>query len=98
MGPAQGRGASNRAETKGSPVTRICMQCKVEFGEKCPECGAVTTLLSTDGSMYLCPLCFHSFPKNEGGPTHGLCEGCRAQWGLTGKVDDGKKKYSTGAR
>jgi hypothetical protein len=81
------------------------MQCKAEFGEKCPKCGAIANVIigcfafvpAVPIELYRCPQCFEVFTKGEGGPTHGLCEGCRAQWGFTGEVDNGDTTHSTSA-
>jgi hypothetical protein len=74
----------------GEPVTRICMQCKHEFGEKCPECGINANAAQGMFSIapvvfYQCPNpeCLHAFPEGEGGLTYGLCEECRISWGLS---------------
>ena len=57
-------------------MTRLCMDCGAELGERCCRCGSVV-IAKADSTPYLeCLNCKLQFSKGQGGETHGLCGVC----------------------
>jgi len=65
------------------PMTRFCIHCNRNIGEKCAHCGSEATPLKTSsscgamhGTEFDCPACGHRFSQGEGGEFGGICGSC----------------------
>jgi hypothetical protein len=58
-------------------LTRVCMDCGKEMGEKCPRCGGEqpTPVAAVASKYFICRM-GHTFEKGAGGETHGICGAC----------------------
>lgn len=63
-------------------MTRLCMDCGIILGEKCPHCGCILVrawlTLFRKRERYQClhPNCGRKFNPGQGGITHTLCQPC----------------------
>jgi hypothetical protein len=62
-------------------MTRLCMDCGIELGEKCPTCGSLDVQDAqiagvAAGKAKFCQTCGLLFDRGRGGQTHGLCAKC----------------------
>jgi hypothetical protein len=62
-------------------VTRLCMDCGTELGERCPVCGSLDVQSAQipgieAGKAQSCHKCGLLFARGRGGKTHGICAKC----------------------
>lgn len=61
-------------------MKRVCMDCRADLGEKCPECGGTAIrYVERDIENCQCVECEHIFTEGDGGETTGICERCLAE-------------------
>lgn len=62
-------------------MKRICAVCGLNFGEKCPMCGASAVRVGPD--TFKCPneRCeVGTFDEGAGGESHGICRDCESDY------------------
>ena len=59
-------------------MTRVCMDCEAELGEKCSRCSDGGQVFPWEGQLR-CIKCGLIFTRGQGGETHGLCETCKSR-------------------
>jgi rubredoxin len=63
-------------------MKRICSWCEKEMGWTCPQCSSTKISFQQAGhfDMAECADCGYVFPAHGAGQTHGMCDGCRAEF------------------
>lgn len=56
-------------------MTMVCAYCRAAMGEKCPECGSISTYNFTP-DRFICHPCGKAFDRSQGGTSHGICPDC----------------------
>lgn len=61
-------------------MTRICIDCKKIYGEKCAVCGSIDLAFFRGGAICRCNACENLFRPGGGGTTGGYCPPCLDRW------------------
>jgi hypothetical protein len=64
-------------------MTRVCSWCKQVIGERCARCSSTNVetnpaLIAGQPARCYCRDCHQHFDEGDGGPTHGICDRCKA--------------------